>query len=475
MIGLWWLPNPSDENSEYQLPNHRVSGEFQGDGPWELTTIGSVATEDPIGPFMALGATTTAKQDAIWGTDSEGNSLSLFDVWRSGGAWQSTSPLGGNERWHVGWYTSGNVWVEQNEVVSHVTMRFDALDDWASSRILATHDFVFEDGSLRLPEPTLYTTEMGETTITLRFGGDLSPAPAGYQVRRYSSFNIEGGDIRLDEVVQKWVRPLMILLDLLTATPVRVTEITVLLKDPSLDNRLLVLDLHPNLIQPKKERDTSRGQLDMPATRANLEEKGLEFSELIQRFFALNATRRHKTALGLHSHSQARILDKSTDSELLTAFKAVELYHAAEIGGTDLPYSEHRKRVEAVVEGGSEEWRTWAWDILMSKNAKSSKVLLREVMDRASTTGASIEQAWPSFCKEAVEYRNKAAHGKSAVISSSGLRFHAVAIGLRWLLRHVYLLKLGMSETNTSDLIQNDEVFKGEMRLLEEWYREVRT
>ena len=391
MIGLWWLPNPSDESSEYQLPDHRVSGEFKGDGPWELTTIGSVLTEDPMAPFMALGKNMVGKQDAIWGTNSEGNSLSLFDVWRSGGSWQSTSPLGGNEKWHVGWYTSGNVWVEQHEVVHHVTIRFDALDDWASSRILATHDFAFEDGALRLPEPTSYTTTIGDTTITLRFGSDLSPAPAGYQVSRYSSFDIEGGNLRLDEVVQKWVRPLMILLDLLTATPVRVTEITVVLKDPSADNPLLVLELHPNLIQPKEERDTSRGQLDMPATRATLEAMGLKFPELIQRYFALNANQKHKTALGLLSHSQARILDKSTDSELLTAFKAIELYHKAEFDGADIPSSEHRKRFEAVVEGAPEKWRSWARGILEDKNAKGSKVLLREVMDRASTTAASIE------------------------------------------------------------------------------------
>lgn len=473
MIGLWWLPNPSDEASNYQLPKHRVSGRLHGEGPWELTTIGSVLSDDPMHPFVALGTATPPRQDAIWGTDSEGNSLSLFDVWRAGGSWQSNSPLGGNEKWHVGWYTSGNVWVEQHEVVSHVTIRFDALDDWASSRILATHDFAFEDGSLRLPEPASYKATTGDTTVTLRFGSDLSPAAAGYHVSRFSSFDIEGENLRLDEVVQNWVRPLMVLLDLLTTTPVRVTGVTVLLENESPEIRLLMLELHPNLIQPKEERDTSRGQLDMPATRAALGKRGLGFGKLIPKYFALNANRRHRRALGLLSHSQARILDTSTDSEFLTAFKAIELYHQAEIRGTDLPPGEHKARVEAVVEGAPEEWRAWARGILQDRNAKGARTLLREVMDRASTTGESIEEAWPAFCREAVKYRNRAAHGRTAVIGSLGLRYHAAALGLHWLLRHVYLLELGLLEADTSDLIQNDEVFKREMRLLKEWYGKV--
>jgi len=471
MLGLWWLPNPSEGGDEYQLPEHRVSGEFKGDGPWQLTTIGSVLSDDPLHPFIALGK--RVGHDAIWGTNAEGKSLSLFDVWRSGGSWQSDSPLGGNEKWHVGWYTSGNAWVEANEPVDHVTLRFDALDDWASSRIMATHDFAFEDSSLLLPETTSYPATINDATITLRFGSELSAAPAGYNARRYSSFNIEEGDLRLDEVVQRWVRPLMILLDLLTASPVRVTGITLLSEEASDDHRRMVLELHPNLIQPKEERDTSRGQLDMPATRAALEERGLEFPKLIQTYFVLNENPKHRTALGLLSHSQSRILAKSTDAELLAAFQAVELYHDAAIGGTDVPRTEHQARVDAVVQGAPDRWKKWARDVLQDKNSKNLRTKLREVMDRASSTTASIEGAWPEFCKHVIKYRNNVAHGNTASMGSLGLRYHAGAVGLRWLLRHIYLLELGLSETDANDLIQNDGVFKQEVRLLEEWYRRI--
>ena len=464
---MWWLANPSEEGSGFQLPEHWVSGEFYGEGSWELTTIGSVLSDDPVQHFASLEE--RVEKGVIWGTDVEGHRLSLFDVWKSGGAWQSDSPLGGNEKWHVGWYTSGNAWVERDEVVDYATIRFDALDDWVSSRILATHDFAFGDGHLRLPQPASHTATIDEATVTLRFGSEVRPAPAGYRASRYSAFNIKDDDLRLDEVVEKWVSPLMTFLDLLTAMSVRVTGITVVLMDTPCQ-RHRVLELHPNLIQPKEERDASRGQLDMLATRAVLQERGLEFPDLVQRYFALNQDRKHNTALGLLSHSQSRILATSTDSELLTAFQAIELYHQVAIGGYDIPQNVHKERVNAVVKGAPEQWQAWAREVLQDKNSKSLKTRLREVMDRASTTAQSIEQAWPEFCNHVVKYRNNAAHGTSAIIRFLGLRYHAGAVGFRWILRHVYLLELGLSETKASVLIQTDTVFKQEMRLLGEWH-----
>ena len=479
MLGSWWLPNPSEDASDYQLPEHRVSGEVTGDGPWDLTTIGSLLSEEPI-PFFGSRATTDMSRlrdmsntpDAIWGTNAEGECLSLFDLLWLGQSRQSNNPLGGTEKWHVGWYTSGNAWVEPGEVGDHVVVRFDVLDDWAGNHIPADH-FVSEDGSFQMPEATLYKGTVGDASITLSLDSRWWPTSGGFLGSRFSSFTIKDETVRLDEIAQKWARPLMILLELLTASPVRMTGTAVRLNSTPPLNRPLLVDLYPNLRQPKEESHIPRKHWEMLATRVDLEERGLAFPDLIRRFFALYRDQKHKTALGLLCYSQSRILDKSADSELLTAFKAMELYHSAEVGGTDIPPPEHRKRIDAVVEGAPEEWQAWARRNLEDRNGKSLTTQLQEIMDLSSATGIRLDEAWPNFCREMADNRNKAAHGRSTTIPSLGLRCHAGAVGLRWLLRHLYLLKLGISETNADDLIQNASVFQQEMSHLAKWYRSI--
>lgn len=466
MLGLWWLPNPSD----YQLPEHRVSGEFRGDGPWELTTIGSLLSEEPI-PFFRSQATTEAADSlvAVWGTNAEGDHLSLFGLLSLGQSRQTNNPLGGTEKWHVGWYTSGNAWVESHEVVDHVVVRFDVLEDWAGNHLPADH-FVSEDGSFQVPEPTLHRSTVGDASITLSLDSRWWPTADGFQGSRFSSFTIKDETVRLDEITQKWVRPLMLLLELLTGSPVRMTGTAVLLPStPPLD-RPLVVDLHPNLRQPKEEGRIPPRHWDMLATRTHLEEKGLSFSDLVRRFFTLHENEKHKMAIGLLGHSQSRFLDKSASSELLTVFRAMELYHSAEVGGTDVPRREHRERVDAIVEGAPEEWKAWTLQHLESRNDKSLTTQLHEIMDLSPAIAIRINGAWPNFCREMVDNRNEAAHGRSSAIPSLGLRCHAGAVGLRWLLRHLYLLKLGLSETNADELIRNANVFQLEMGLLARWH-----
>lgn len=471
MLGLWWLPNPSEDPSDYQLPEHRVSGEVRGNGPWELTTIGSLLSEEPI-PFFRSQATTEAADSpvAVWGTNAEGDYLSLFDLLSLGQSRQTNNPLGGTEKWHVGWYTSGNAWVEPHDVVDHVIVRFDILEDWAGNRLPANH-FISEDGSFQVPEPTLHRGTVGDASITLSLDSRWWPTSEGFQGNRFSTFTIKDETVRLDEITQEWVRPLMLLMELLTGSPVRMTETVVRLPNTPTLNQPLVVHLHPNLRQPKEEGHIPPRHWDMLATRADLEERGLSFPDLVQRFFALHENHKHKMAIGLLGHSQSRILDKSANSELLTVFRAMELYHSAEVGGTDIPRREHKERVDAVVDGAPEEWKEWARQHLQNKNGKSLTTQLQEIMDLSPAISRRIDGAWPNFCRETVRNRNKAAHGKSTAVPSLGLRCHAGAVGLRWLLRHQYLLKLGLSETNATELIRNANVFQLEMGLLARWHR----
>ena len=417
------------------------------------------------------------RHDAIWGTTTDGKSLSLFDTFRADWSLQFNNPMDGTETWHIGWYASGRVWVEGDEELDRVSIQFDVLDDWAHESILASHDFPVEDGSLRLPEGISRKVSVGGATVILDLGYQISPSIGGVRATRNSTFNIVGGAVRLDNVVNKWVVPIMRLLELLTAMPTRVTSVMVRVRDTSLPNSRRGLELHPNLLQAREPRGTSRGQIDMLATRATLEENGLGFPEIMTNYLALHGSENHRMALHYLSRSRSRVLDRSTNSQIVAALSAIELYHSEAIGGSAIPSDDYQKRVEAVVAGAPEEWRHWARDMLSGRNNKGLKRQLMEVMDRAGATGETIRQAWPGpdFCREVVKYRGRAAHGTPASSSSLGSRYYAGAACVRWLLRHVYLLELGLPDAKVGEMIHDNSLFQGEMRTLDEWYRPTST
>ena len=240
------------------------------------------------------------------------------------------------------------------------------------------------------------------------------------------------------------------------------------------DSRRSVI-LHPNILQSTEELDTSRGQLDMLATLATLQNAGLEFSALINNYFSLESTpkgRKHLLAMHQLGHSQSRVLDKSTDAELLATFKAIELYHSSAIGGTDIPKPEHRERIKAIVDGAPDEWKVWTKKHLRDKNDKPLIQKLEEVIERGDETGATVVDSWPGFCKVAVQSRNEIAHGKVSEDLDAGLRYHAMSMGLRWVLRHVYLRRLGVTKRKTSQIVAASNGFRQEMRTLKSWYQE---
>ena len=379
--------------------------------------------------------------------------------------------MGGVEDWHVGWYTSGSVWVTKDEQIDLVSVQIDVLDDWASEHLVSGHDFAFEEGALHLPKPRSYAAETDDATVTLHLGGELRPDSGGYRASRYSSLDVMN-TLPLEEVVDKCVMPLKTLFELLTGCASRVTSITVQIKELRESPRRF-LKLNPSLLQSTEERDATRGQMDMLTTRITLEKHGLDFSSLIRNYHSLQQSENHQTALRYLVHSQSRLLDQSADSELLTTVKAVEQFHSEAIGGTAIPVSEHDKRVEDVVQGTPTRWKTWAREVLSRSNRKGLKRQIKEVQDRAGDTGESIENVWPKFARQIAKLRSMAAHGGPTSSGDLGLRYHAGAMALRWLLRHVYLLELGVSPHEVNLMIQNTNRFKDEIQLLQQWHERI--
>ena len=205
MLGEWWLANPTEDESDYQVPDHRVSGEFIDDGSSSprLTTIGSVSEPGSSDIFVSL--IDNKRHRAIWGIDTSADCLSLFDAWRNGVAYQSGNPGGGTEAWQIGWYAAGNVWVTPDEPVERVRIQFDVLDDWTSKSIMVGHDFSMESGAISLPTTESYEATVNGIEITLRFGGYVEPSSSEYHALRYSAFDI-AEPIPLDQIASTWIR-----------------------------------------------------------------------------------------------------------------------------------------------------------------------------------------------------------------------------------------------------------------------------
>ena len=461
MLGIWWLPDLSYEGPEFQDPEHSVPGILNNDTSRmrELTTIGSLRSSSRNEIFRSLGQ--SLEHSVIWGTDSQGNSLSLFDSMRASMSFQSSSPRGGTESWFVSWYTSGSAWVTQQSTIDRIVLQFDLLPEWTSGRSFPDFDFELGADALNLPKREKHTAAIDNAIINLHFGHNARSSTEGYHATRFSAFEIEDS-IRLDQVVDKWVKPLKILLDLLTGISARIVDISVRTADVQRP-----LDLYSNLLHQTRDKpDKSRRQLDIYASRVSLDHNGVDFSALLTHYLALYESK-HRIALQSLSESQSELVDQSTASELLSVCQAIEQYHKVAIGGSHIPSEEFNSLLDAAVQAIAPQRREWFHRKVGNCNVKPLSTRIEEIIHRAGNTGVSIERALPGFRRKVVESRNRVAHGSSSRDGERVLLYHSLALGLRWLLRHVYLLELGVPSDGTDQIIQNDGQFKRDIHLLE--------
>ena len=191
----------------------------------------------------------------------------------------------------------------------------------------------------------------------------------------------------------------------------------------------------------------------------------MDFSDLVTRYFGLYNSK-HRASLQSLSESQSSLIDQSTASELLSTCQAIEQYHKVVIGGSHIPRSEYSDLVNAAVQAVPAQRQDWFRGRVSNCNFKSFSKRIEEVVHRAGDTGGSIARAWPDFRKKVVDSRNRVAHGTSSRDGERVFLYHSADVGLRWLLRHVYLLELGVANSCTDQIIQEDKQFKQDILLL---------
>ncbi|WP_419928258.1 HEPN domain-containing protein [Candidatus Poriferisocius sp.] len=467
MLGEWWIPDlPTDPDTPYELPDQRTSGELQGDenGPWNLNTLGGLSQDGRVEFF---GSDTPARShDTVWGMTDDGKCVSLFDTWRSSFTTIYASPATGKETWSVGGYASGRCWVSKDSDISFIRIEYDVLGDWASDRVMSSHELRVEDQSLLFPSASSYEAHIDEARIEIKSGWHLDASSDGYKATRTASIEIYD-DLQIRDVIEKWVHPLRQLLSLLSLKPARAVGITVQLADSE-----ELVDLHFSLLQSDKEYDGKRGHMDMLATRKAFAEHGVDVSQLLTNYFDLLKNGDLKMALSYFIQSQERTVDKSADATFVNAFRTIELLHTL-IGGTSLPPDEYSHRVETIIESSPDDLKEWVCRMLSNRNNKGLTRRVGEVFGLVGKLSLMVRTAWPDVDAEIVKYRSIASHGNPTQQGSLGLRYYAYAKSLHWIARYIFLIQLGLPRAAVSRIIRKHDYFRQEIRMIREWHAEV--
>ena len=468
MLGTFWLPAAVDGTTPERLPDDRVAGQFEaGNGrPWNLELLGSLLPSDD--PARTNPNEAVPNYDVIFGASNNHTCLSLFDAWRS--SFSLFAALHDKETWSIGWYAEGKAWMEPEDRVDSITIEYDLLSDWGWPNHHIGGGYDHSEQTFHVPQTQDVTAEINGARVVLHFGWHQNIASHQYVARTQASIEIRDS-VSLTKVRDEWVFPLKVLLEFLTLHYVDVKRVVA--KPSDLDAQV---EIHYDVHKPPdldKRSDTGVHPIKMLATREHLLKRGIDLETLLHNYFALTNIDNHEFALWFLKESAQRLIDKTVDTSLLNAFRALERYHETALEGTAIPEDDHAARVTTIVDGSPEEHKQWVKNQLSGANRKGLGRQVREVCERSSKTASKISEVWPSFFDSAVSLRAKVAHGIPDASGDGALRFLASATGLRWILRHVYLRELGLSDHDAAETIAQCLAFQQELSLLKDWYRQL--
>lgn len=452
ILGEWWVANPTGGGTGYRPPDpsERLPGTLReiGRGEFVLETIGFLG--DQLFGAGGASAPSDGPSPQIWGTDRDATCYSLFDNLRTSTRWSPSHVSDGHEDWRVGWLARGNAWVTPDEECTDARIRIDDLHRWALYPRPSNIEFddAGETAVIRLREETLFTTMIGDTSVSLVSGYDAKFDPAGEDPTRNITFanavswKLEG-PVTLRAVVEDWIGPFESFSRFMTMRPSVVSRIKCRL--PDLDGQPVEEELMARRLE-RPSRAADRGGDPWPpfkylGTLRTLEEVAIDPADVLAGYWEKVATGDARMAMALHLESQDRLLSRGPDGALLNAVRSVESLYA-----------------------------------IQHPTARAMGVQLRDKIDdavcRAGDVGTQLVDAWPAF-SEIVSLRNDAAHGVRQSDASFGLRCHGGALALQWIQRVRLLTELGLSESAARSIVSDNFQYESDLRDLQSWSAEI--
>ena len=452
MLGTWHLPPSVDDR-----PLGEVSGDvvFDESGGWTLTVHGSLQR-------LPHPDSLPHKQPVIWGETVDNQRVSLFDgfcVARRRFMLTDNKPT---EEWLGLHYSVGRSHVTLDTLVRSLNIKFDRLDTWGCWDASSLH-YNFASGTITIPDSTSYPVLYTGANMSLVCGWIVTDSVDSASVAREAFFTVED-IVSIRDLQAKWITPLQGLLSFLILNYAAVTETTARLSDPDES-----ISLHFSAPRPGT-RDTSTQQpIYMLLTHGQLADYDLSLDTIVQNWFQLNAS--HRIALDFIQflYTNPTLYPPAA---FLIAFMAIEAYHQAEFDDMASPPDEYKNKVQSVLETVPKEDKQWVKDRLLSGNRKGQLRKYGEVSCIAEPTRALIESVWPNFGKAVIKQRQKAAH-PAETDPKDAISCQAARIGLLWILRHVYLVKVGLSSDGAARVIGRNQVFLRELELLQDSYEQV--
>ena len=422
------------------------------DTGWKLTVHGSLQNlPNPVD--------LPHKQSVIWGETVDGRRVSLFDgycVFRNRFLMTGNRP---KEEWLGLHYSVGRTHVTLDTLVKRLNIKFDALGEWGCWSSSSLYNDA--ESTITIPDHTTYSVQCEGAKVSLVCSWMVTDSLDSATVTREAFLTVED-DIQIRDLQAKWISPLQGLLSFLILDYATVTETTVRLSDPDQS-----LTLHLRTPKPLTQDTSPEERVHMLLTHRQLVASGMNLNTILDNWFQLTGP--HRTALNLIQ----LIYTNPTlhpPAALLIVFMAIEAYHQAEFDASASPQAEYTDKIRCVLETVPEEYQQWVKERLRSGNRKGQTRKYREVSKIAESTRRSIECSWPKFQTTVIKQRQKAAHPAETDLNDA-ISCQAARVGLLWILRHVYLVKIGLSPDAAERIVSQNQMFRQELDLLFEWYK----
>ncbi len=449
MLGTWYLPASPDTSS-----TNEVSGEVEFDDKtgWKLRIHGNLEhsphlLDSPNG------------QPVIWGETLDGKKVSLFDGLRTRHTQFLPPDRKAAEEWIGLNHAIGGTHVNIDTAIKQTDIKLEALEEWA---FWATSlDYDYNTRTIEVPENTGHSATVCGAEVNLTCSWSITSSLSSARTARTAAISVID-EVKICDVQAKWVFPLQSLLSFLVLEYTEVMELTVHLLDVE-----DTITLHYS--SPKDTRSNGNWHpVFMLLAYDQLVGFDLDLNTLLNSWFSLTTS--YRTAANL-----IQFLNTDPNMEpsvsLLIAFMAIEAVHRAEFDDVLVPPDRHKERVESIVGIVPDDDRQWVKERLLSSNRKGLRRKLGEVLSLAESTRSVILRIWPDFEKTALKLRNKAVHPAQPG-PNDHIKALAIRTGLLWILRHVFLVRLGLSPEQAGGLVGQSQGFLRDCQVLERWYEQ---
>ena len=471
MLGTWWLSSERESEDDRTVPP--ASGEFgtKETGAWKLTTVGSLLAGD-----QQLEDELYYSHPAIYGKTLDAKAVSLLRVGRVGSstAMRRSEVLSGpaEERWSCELYTMGDIHVDPSATLQKVILSFDVTAGWANAFRDDAHGkhrvMNPETGTFTAPEVWKHSTSVRGVVLSLvRTWAWTYEFSRSFQASQTASFELEGS-IPIDELRRCWVDPLQHLMSFLALNPARIDSITGYVQVDGEPDGVCV-EIHMSEPKFMHEHDQAAGPLDLLATREGLEDAGMSVDELLQAWFELYDSARVSLVYLLSADLPHIYLETQSHFACL----ALEAFHNQFMDRKRWSPEYHNALVDKILKeldviGLLEEEDEWLRQRLRDGNNKGQRKKILEVFEFADSTSNGVQDVCPGFDGLVKSQRNRTAHPQSSSGNDGGVSPMATKTGLRWILRHAYLRRLGMTNENITNLMEGCYLYQRDLRHLQE-------